>query len=47
MGAAGLFYGAFGALHLGVTLDWVLFLGALALMLSSPKKPSQDVALAA
>lgn len=47
IGSAGLFYGVFGALYLGVTLDWVLFLGALALMLSSLRPPSQDAALAA
>jgi hypothetical protein len=28
--AAGLFYGAFGAGRLGVTIDWILFVGALA-----------------
>lgn len=29
LSAAGLFYGAFGAGRLGVTIDWLLFLGAL------------------
>ena len=34
LGAAGLFYGVFGAVHLGVTIDWVLTAGALALLAS-------------
>lgn len=29
LSAAGLFYGAFGAGRLGVTIDWILFIGAL------------------
>jgi len=35
LGAAGVFYGAFGAMVLSVTLDWVLFLGAIVLMITS------------
>lgn len=30
LSAVGLFYGAFGAGRLGVTIDWILFIGALA-----------------
>jgi hypothetical protein len=41
LGAAGIFYGAFGALHLGVTLDWALFLGAVVLLLVVWKQPLQ------
>ncbi len=32
LGASGVFYGLFGALRLGVALDWVLLLGAAALL---------------
>lgn len=32
LGAAGLFYGALGAVRLGVMIDWILFIGALATM---------------
>ena len=32
LGAFGLFYGAFGALRLGVTIDLVLLLGSIALI---------------
>lgn len=31
LGIASLFYGIFGSVHLGVTIDWVLSLGALCL----------------
>lgn len=37
VGAAGIFYGVFGAVHLGVNLDWVLFIGALILIATSWK----------
>jgi hypothetical protein len=30
LGAAGIFYGLFGALRLGVALDWALLAGGLA-----------------
>lgn len=30
LSAVGLFYGAFGAARLGVTIDWILFVGAVA-----------------
>lgn len=32
LGGAGIFYGLFGTLRLGVTIDWVLFVGALLLV---------------
>jgi drug/metabolite transporter (DMT)-like permease len=32
--ATAIFYGVYGAAHLGVTLDWVLLLGALMLVLT-------------
>jgi hypothetical protein len=32
LGILGLFYGVFGALHLGVTIDWILSAGALGLL---------------
>lgn len=32
LGIAGLFYGVFGSAYLGVTIDWVLTAGALALL---------------
>ena len=35
LAAVGLFYGAFGALRLGVTMDWVLLLGAAALLVNA------------
>jgi len=34
LGITGLFYGVFGAAYLGVTIDWVLTAGALALLAS-------------
>ncbi|MCC6455938.1 MAG: hypothetical protein IT328_13380 [Caldilineaceae bacterium] len=33
LSATGIFYGLFGAVRLGVTIDWVLLLGALLLIL--------------
>lgn len=33
LGAAGIFYGLFGALRLGVAIDWMLFLGASILII--------------
>jgi hypothetical protein len=33
VGVVGLFYGLFGAVRLGVSLDWVLVVGALRLVL--------------
>lgn len=32
LGAAGLFYGVFGAVRLGVAIDWVLAVGAAVLL---------------
>jgi len=37
VGATGIFYGIFGAAHLGVRLDWVLLLGALMSVLAVPR----------
>jgi len=47
LGAMGLFYGVFGALRLGVTLDWVLLFGALLtlLVIFWPKGQVQEPAL--
>ncbi len=41
-GAAGLFYGAFGAIRLGVNLDWVLFAGASFLIARSTRMRATD-----
>lgn len=48
LGISGLFYGLFGVLRLGVTIDLVLFLGALlaVLVIFVPHKLSQEHALA-
>lgn len=34
LGGVGVFYAFFGALRLGVTIDWILLLGALAILLA-------------
>jgi hypothetical protein len=48
LGGIGLFYGLFGAVRLGVTMDWVLFLGALlsvfVVYLSKAGIPKQEFA---
>jgi hypothetical protein len=44
LGAAGIFYGAFGALRLGVALDWVLFAGAVVLLFSVWNQTSKSAA---
>jgi len=44
LGAAGIFYGAFGALRLGVTLDWALFLGSVFLLFRVWKQTSRSAA---
>jgi len=44
LGTTGLFYGIYGATYLGVTLDWVLFVGALLLIWSSTWKKLADPA---
>jgi hypothetical protein len=43
----GTFYGIFGAMRLGVTLDWILLLGALftLLVLFWPKSEMREPAL--
>lgn len=48
LGVIGLFYGIFGALRLGVTIDLVLLLGALLTLLAifAPHKRDQEHALA-
>lgn len=44
LSVTGMFYGVFGALHLGVTIDWVLFLGGLliALLVLVPRIGAQS-----
>jgi hypothetical protein len=44
LGAAGIFYGAFGALRLGISLDWALFLGAVVLLFTVWKRTSPNTA---
>jgi hypothetical protein len=44
LGAAGIFYGAFGALRLGVTFDWALFLGAVVLLFKVWNQTSPNAA---
>jgi len=39
LGLTGIFYGVFGAAYLGVSIDWVLLAGALAVILLFPKTP--------
>lgn len=43
LGGVGVFYAFFGALRLGVTIDWILLLGALAILLAvlMPKTGAQ------
>ncbi|PLX62602.1 hypothetical protein [Sedimenticola selenatireducens] len=42
LGLSGTFYGVFGAAHLSVSLDWVLLLGALAVILTVSKDKKRD-----
>jgi hypothetical protein len=49
LAAMGLFYGVFGAVRLGVRIDWMLFLGALVALLlvfRSPSSPNDRAAQA-
>jgi hypothetical protein len=44
LAVVGFFYGLFGAVRLGVTIDWVLFVGALAITFAGlfQKHPEDD-----
>jgi hypothetical protein len=42
LGLSGAFYGVFGAVHLGVSLDWILLLGVLAVIFTFRKDTKRD-----
>jgi hypothetical protein len=46
LATAALFYGAFGALHLGVTIDWMLTGGGIGLLVLSIRQAGGGVASA-